>query len=191
MDPSVAFYQTLTSVSFTLLGLWFGVMQFSHGGWRSDPVRHRSTMHIALHFFLPGVLGLGSMLGSSAGNGLVWRVTFVIGGLIGLFESIVYLTRHGLPMGIGSRVLRVVSPLLWALLVVASFLPARSAALTSLQLEGAAVALIFVCGLCYVWLAFAERGVPADHVDGPAGPAGPLGPAGPVGPVGGQAAGRP
>src|SRR5215207_3411722 len=39
-------------------------MQFSHGRWRSDPVRHRTTLHIAMHFFLPGVLWLSSLLGS-------------------------------------------------------------------------------------------------------------------------------
>ena len=29
MDPSTTFYQALTSTSFTLLGLWVGVMQFA------------------------------------------------------------------------------------------------------------------------------------------------------------------
>lgn len=162
MDPSTTFYQTLTSVSFTLLGLWFGVMQFSHGGWRSDPDRHRSTLHIALHFFLPGVLGLGSLLGGTGGDGLVWRVTFVAGGLIGLFESIVYLSAARPALGFGSRMLRLVSPVLWAFVVIAAFLPSLSSSLTALQLEGFAVALIFICGLCYVWLAFAERMAVAD-----------------------------
>ena len=157
MDPSTTFYQTLTSVSFTLLGLWFAVMQFSHGGWRSDPERHRATLHVALHFFLPGVLGLGSLLGGTGANGLVWRVTFVAGGLLGLFESIVYLSSARPALGFGSRMLRILSPLLWALVVIAAFLPSLSPSLTALQLEGFAVALIFVSGLCYVWLAFAER----------------------------------
>lgn len=61
MDSATDFYQTLTGTSFTLLGLWFGVMQFGHGDWRGDPRRHRSTIHIALHFFLPGMLGMGSL----------------------------------------------------------------------------------------------------------------------------------
>jgi hypothetical protein len=156
MDPSVTFYQTLTSVSFTLLGLWFGVIQFAHGGWRSDPDRHQATLHIALHFFLPGVLGLASLLGGSGANGLIWRVTFVVGGVIGLFEAIVYLTGARPALGFGSKLLRVFSPALWALVVIAAFLPPLLN-LSSLQVEGLAVGLIFVCGLCYVWLAFAER----------------------------------
>jgi hypothetical protein len=168
MDPSTTFYQTLTSVSFTLLGLWFAVTQFSHGGWRSDPDRHRSNMHIALHFFLPGALGLGALLGGSPGNGIVWRATFVVGGVIGLFESIVYLAGARPALGFGSRLLRLVSPLLWALVVIAAFMPSASASFTALQMEGVAVALIFVSGLCYVWLAFAERTSPeGNEVSGP------------------------
>jgi hypothetical protein len=62
MDEATVFYQALSGVSFTLLGLWFGVIQFAHGGWRSDPARHRATLHIALHFFLPGTMALGSLL---------------------------------------------------------------------------------------------------------------------------------
>jgi hypothetical protein len=161
LDPSVTFYQNLTSVSFTLLGLWFGVLQFAPGEWRSDPERHRTTLHIALHFFLPGVLGLASLLGGS-GAGLIWRVSFVAGGVIGLFEAIVYLSAWRPVLGFGSRLLRVISPVLWALVVIAAFLPRLSLDISSLQLEGMAVGLIFVCGLCYVWLVFAERMSPAD-----------------------------
>ena len=34
-------------------------------------------------------------------------------------------------------------------------------ALTPLQLEGLATGALFTLGLCYVWLAFAERQLPA------------------------------
>ena len=138
MDPSVLFYQTLTSVSFTLLGLWFGVMQFAHGGWRSDPDRHRTTMHIALHFFLPGALGLAALLGTSGSTGVVWRATFVLGGLVGLFESIVYLTAARPAFGFGSQLLRLLTPVLWALVVIAAFVPSPSPNFTALQAEGIA-----------------------------------------------------
>ena len=36
MDPAIAFYQSLSGVSFTLLGIWFAVMQFGHGDWRDQ-----------------------------------------------------------------------------------------------------------------------------------------------------------
>jgi hypothetical protein len=156
MDPSAAFYQTLTGVSFTLLGLWFGVMQFAHGGWRSDPERHRSTVHIAMHFFMPGVLGLGSLLGGPAGSSAVWRVTFVIGGVVGLVDSVSYLFSPGTRLGRASRILRMIDPLLWALVIIAAFVPQKILSLTPLQIEGAVTGLIFISGLYNVWLAFTE-----------------------------------
>ena len=41
MIAALAFYQLLATASFTLLGLWFVVVGLSHGGWRTDPARHR------------------------------------------------------------------------------------------------------------------------------------------------------
>jgi hypothetical protein len=49
VSAAVAFYQLLATVSFTLLGLWFVVVGLSHGPWRTDPLRHRYDLHVALH----------------------------------------------------------------------------------------------------------------------------------------------
>jgi len=156
MDPSSTFYQTLVSTSFTMLGIWFAVMQFGHGGWRTDSARHRATLHIALHFFLPGMLGLGSLLASSADGGLLWRTTFVVGGLIGVTESLLYLRTPVPWAGPVERLIRAVDPVLYLLLVVAAFLPKDALRITPLQAEGIVTGLLFMFGLCMVWLAFAE-----------------------------------
>lgn len=157
MDPTVTFYQTLSGTSFTLLGLWFGVMQFAHGNWRSDPDRHAATLHLALKFFLPGVLGLASMLGTTGGDsGLVWRATFAIGGVIGVVESLRYLLRTGRARVPGRR-LAVLDPVLYALVIAAAFVPVGALAISPLQIEGIVTGLLFITGLCGVWLAFAER----------------------------------
>ncbi|GAA2849768.1 hypothetical protein GCM10010472_03510 [Pseudonocardia halophobica] len=187
MDPTVTFYQTLSGTSFTLLGLWFGVMQFAHGNWRSDPDRHAATLHLALKFFLPGVLGLASMLGTTAGdNGLVWRATFAIGGAIGLVESLRYLLRTGRARVPGRR-LAVLDPLLYALVVAAAFVPAGTLAISPLQIEGIVTGLLFITGLCGVWLAFAERASESTTTtttaatSTPASPGSPMPPPGPAG----------
>ncbi|HEY2203221.1 MAG TPA: hypothetical protein VGH99_01905 [Pseudonocardia sp.] len=160
MDPSTTFYTTLVSTSFTLLGIWFGVMQFAHGEWRSDPGRHRSTLHIALHFFLPGMLGLGSLLAAGTDGGLLWRSVFVLGGVVGVIESLAYL-RTPLPRaGRTEQVLRGLDPLLYALLVVTAFLPKGAVRITPLQVEGTITGLLFMVGLAGVWLAFVERETP-------------------------------
>jgi hypothetical protein len=157
VDEATVFYQALSGVSFTLLGLWFGVLQFAHGGWRSDPARHRATLHIALHFFLPGTMALGSLLSGDSDGGLLWRVAFVLGGVIGCAESVTFLlVRSGVP-GLGVQVLRLLDPLLYALVVVVAFVPGPVGVLAPRQLEGVLTGLLFLTGLCYVWLAFAER----------------------------------
>jgi hypothetical protein len=45
---------------------------------------------------------------------------------------------------------------LYAAMVVVAFVPPGSHALTPLQLAGMATGGVFLVGLCYVWLAFAE-----------------------------------
>jgi hypothetical protein len=156
MDQSTTFYQALTTVSFTLLGIWLAVMQSAHGGWRTDPARHATTLHITLKFFLPGVLGLVSLLGSSTGGGLVWRVAFVVGGLAGFVESVRYLLRDiGRPVAV--RRLALADPVLYLLFVTVALLPASTLAVTPLQAEGLATGTVFVTGLLGVWIALSER----------------------------------
>ena len=161
MDPSTAFYQVLTSTSFAVLGIWIGVMQFAHGGWRSDPARHATTLHVTLKFFLPGTVGLASLLGSAGNGGLVWRVTFVVGGLVGVAESVSFLAR-GLGSPVAVRRLALADPLLYAAMLTVAFLPAGVLAVTPLQAEGMATALVFVTGLVGVWIALSERAPAAE-----------------------------
>lgn len=163
MDPAITFYQALAGISFTLLGLWFAVLQFGHGGWRSDADRHRSGLHIALHFFLPGLASLASMLGAGTEGGVLWRIVFVACGLIGVIESLAFLRADGGPVALAGRSLRAADPALYGLMVGAAFLPPGSLPLTPLQIEGMATGALFVVGLCFVWLAFAERELVDDH----------------------------
>lgn len=153
---ATSFYQTLTGTSFTLLGLWFGVMQFGHGDWRKDPRRHRSTIHIALHFFLPGMVGMGSLLSTPLDEGLLWRTVFVLGGAIGVAESVQFIRAPHGPTRWIERTLRAVDPFLYAGLIVTSFLPS-TLVLTPLQIGGLVTGSLFLTGLVFVWLAFVER----------------------------------
>jgi hypothetical protein len=156
VDPAITFYQALAGTSFTLLGLWFGVVQFAHGGWRTDPSQHRAGLHIALHFFLPGTASLASMLAGGAAGGLIWRMTFVVAGLIGAAEAVSFVRRRRGVDALPSRLLSSLDPLLYAAMMAVAFVPPGTFALTPLQLAGMATGAIFLVGLCYVWLAFAE-----------------------------------
>lgn len=156
MNATTEFYQTLSAMSFTLLGVWFAVIQFSNGRWRSNPQRHRTNLHVALHFFLPGFLGLGALLSGSGDGGLIWRLVFVLGGMVGVVESLSFLLVPGGLLGLAGRFLRTADPVLYMLMVLAAVLPAGLFVVTPLQIEGMVTGTLFMFGLCYAWLAFAE-----------------------------------
>jgi len=160
MNTTTEFYQTLSTMSLTLLGIWFAFLQLADSRWRSDPRRHRWNLHIALHFFLPGFLGLGALLSGGGDGGLLWRIVFIIGGLVGLVESLSFLRLPGSPLALAGQFLRAADPVLYTLMVLAALLPGGLLLVTPLQIEGLATGLLFMSGLCYVWFAFAEP-VPA------------------------------
>jgi hypothetical protein len=157
VNPAEAFYQVLAGTSLTLLGLWFGITNIAHGGWRDDPIRQRATLHVALRFFLPGMAALGALLSGSTGGGLIWRITFVLAGMFGLFESITFLRAPGRPVSRSGRTLILFDPVLYMAIIVIAFLqPALVAPLTPLQLEGMVTGTLFMLGMIHVWLAYAE-----------------------------------
>lgn len=164
MNAALSFYQLLTTVSFTLLGLWFVVMGLDPR-WRHDPVRHRASLHTTLMFFLPGAMGLGSVL--SGGDALFWRVFFVAGGLAGLVEALAYLRSPA----DGDRVVRHLAPLAYIAVVAAAVLPGPVLGLVPLQVEGLATGLVFVGGMARLWLGLTRTAEPAAR-PGPVTPVG-------------------
>jgi hypothetical protein len=168
--PGIDFYRTLTEVSFTLLGLWFTVLRLAHGGWRGR-LRHRFTLHIALHFFLPGVIGLAAQLAEGADDGgLLWRSATVVGAAIGLAESLTLRRSDGAePTPPGWR-LRVLDPVIYLAMLVSAALPQGVAGFAPLQVAGAITGALFLVGLCMAWMAFAEAAPePAAESDSGAG----------------------
>ncbi|WP_110007097.1 hypothetical protein [Geodermatophilus normandii] len=156
MDPEISFYQALAGVSFTLLGLWFTALQLVPDHWRTDPRRHRANLHTALHFLLPGTASLASVLADGTPDGLIWRATFLAAGLIGLAEAVSFVRRSTRSDALSSRILRGVDPVLYAAMGAVAFAPQDTFALTPLQLAGMVTGGVFLVGLCFVWLAFAE-----------------------------------
>jgi hypothetical protein len=154
MTAATSFYQLLTTVSLTLLGLWFAVLGIAHGGWRDDPVRHRATLHIALLLLLPGVMGLASVLGGT--NPVLWRTAFMLGGVVGVVEAVQFVRAPHRPSGVLERVLQGAAPLLYTLVIGAALVPVPLGGLVPLQVEGIATGLVFLAGIAHLWLAFAE-----------------------------------
>ena len=79
------FYVALATVCFTLLGLWIIVVQTRHGEWRQSVVHRRRAYGVALHFSLPGLMSLLSLVDPA--STALWRISFAIvaaGGVLAL-----------------------------------------------------------------------------------------------------------
>ncbi|MGH3997596.1 MAG: hypothetical protein ACRDTJ_09060, partial [Pseudonocardiaceae bacterium] len=52
-----------------------------------------------------GMAALGSLLSGTTEGGLIWRITFILAGMLGLFESVTFLRAPGRPMSRTGRTL--------------------------------------------------------------------------------------
>jgi hypothetical protein len=77
-----AFYTTVSSVSFTLRGLWWIVVQ-ARADWRREHWRRVLAYVVSLHFLLPGAMAVLSLVAPDVG--WLWRLSFTVAGLLGLF----------------------------------------------------------------------------------------------------------
>jgi hypothetical protein len=92
------FYVAFATVCFTLLGLWIIVVQTRHGEWRQSAVHRRRAYGVALHFSLPGLMSLLSLVDPASTT--LWRVSFAVvtaGGVMALV-----LVRAPAPTGLGA-----------------------------------------------------------------------------------------
>jgi hypothetical protein len=157
-----AFYQTVAQLSFTLLGLWWLVLQTKYQEWIGGASSWRMASNISLHFMLPGVMSLFAML--SVSNLLIWQIAFFIAGGAGLVATVVF--RRGAPqsaslsVGAGRVWVRWAVESLTYLLFAAIALVAllanaiHSLGLAALTIEGILVSLVVVLGLVLAWAYF-------------------------------------
>ncbi len=152
-----AFYQTVTSFCFTLLGLWWAVIQFRYDAWMLNPARRRLAHLIHLSFLLPGVMSLGAML--TGDQPLIWRSVFVLVSLFGLAAGIYALVggpRQAMPGGsflLGQSCAACIYALMLVFALFPGLLQALGWSLLPLQLEGLFLCLLVTVGVNIAWAA--------------------------------------
>ena len=161
--PLATFYQTVAQLCFTLLGLWWLVLQTKYQEWTGDPTRRRMITNISLYFLLPGSMSLMALL--AAQQHLLWQVSFFVASGIGAIETSALL--------LGERAHAVGRPhwprwaLRWAgvalyvvvaLAALVAFIPgaARRLHVDPLTLSGVLITLLVVSGVLLAWLYFIE-----------------------------------
>ena len=165
------FYVAFATVCFTLLGLWIIVVQIRHAEWRQSPVHRRRAYGVALHFSLPGLMSLLSLIDPASTT--LWRASFAIvaaGGVIALA-----LVRGPAPTGLGAAAYgaAVVLYVLIALVAVAPGLVADIGVLARpLRVEAALLTMLVFLGVNVAWLLLFDQAPPPSDLEDPTQPRG-------------------
>ena len=153
------FYIAFSTVCFTLLGLWIIVVQTRHGEWRHSAVHRRRAYGVALHFSLPGLMSLLSLIDPASTT--LWRASFAIvaaGGVLALV-----LVRGPAPTGLGAvaYVSAVVLYVLIALVAVAPGLVADIGVVARpLRVEAVLQTILVFLGVNVAWLLLFDEASP-------------------------------
>jgi len=152
------FYSTMAQVSFTLLGLWWVVVQFKYQDFMRDRRRRIQAYDTSLYFVLPGIMSLMSLLSTT---GLLWRITFVTAAVLGAAEAAFLLAT--IRRAQGSRLWRWAHYGGFALYVLVALFAAIPPLVediglhvAAIQVEGVFLAFIVFLGVQSTWIQFAQ-----------------------------------
>ncbi|MGA5898325.1 hypothetical protein [Streptomyces venetus] len=150
------FYALFSATCFTLVGLWWNVVQ-SHDEWMRDPAQRRVVGGVYLSFLLPAVMGLFGQVGG-AEQPRIWRAAFVFLALIGCACTLRLLART---RGDGFVVWQQAgAALLYAVIAVVGAFPglAGHVGLRPIQAEALLLIALVVLGHALVWRFMAGEG---------------------------------
>jgi hypothetical protein len=161
------FYTTVAQASFTLLALWWVLLQIRHDEWFADTAYRRSAYDVSLYFLLPGMMSLGSLL--AVEEPWIWRANFAFFGALGFVWSVLLVARRG-PLRSARLMVRVsdlLSVLLFALVVAAAlwttFPDDLGIDLQPLEAEGFFVGSLLLLGVMLASAIFVSTGPAARH----------------------------
>ena len=152
-----AFYQTMAGFCFTLLGLWWAVVQFRHEEWMADPVWRRLVSAVHLSFLAPGIMSLGAMIAGDLK--IIWRLAFVLASVFSIVAMLNLLVVGRVPArgqrGSFITIGRWVIILLYVLVAVVAFdtslVQIISKDIKPLQVEGSLLTLLVFLGVSIAW----------------------------------------
>ncbi|MEV4917672.1 hypothetical protein AB0K47_12770 [Streptomyces tirandamycinicus] len=161
MDVST-FYALFAATCFTLVGLWWNVVQ-GHDDWLRRPALRRIVGGVYLSFLLPALMGLFAQVGGASTPG-IWRASFALLAVIGCVSTL-RLLAQGRRDG-SSPVLAVImgaAALFYVLIAVVGVVPeiAGVIGLAPIQAEAVLLILLVVLGHGLVWRFMAGEGRPA------------------------------
>lgn len=157
-----AFYTTVAQASFTLLALWWVLLQIRHDQWMTDPYYRQGVYDISFYFLLAGMMSLTSLLAGDDTS--VWEVSFAIFGIVGVIESVLVLRRRSGTRVAGPLMLAgdVLSVALYAMVALVAIWPGEPERLgidlEPLKVEGILVAALILLGVVLASAIFMTTG---------------------------------
>ncbi|MEV6175696.1 hypothetical protein ACIHAR_07635 [Streptomyces sp. NPDC052016] len=162
MDVST-FYALFSATCFTLVGLWWNVIQ-GHRDWLLDPALRRIVGGIYISFLLPALMGLFAQVGGTE-TPEIWRASFVALAVIGCVSMLRLTGRNPDGSSVFLVLAQAVAALFYALIAFVGAKPelADIVGLKPIQTEAVLLILLVVLGHGLVWRFMAGEGRPADE----------------------------
>ncbi|GAA2248023.1 hypothetical protein GCM10010232_39160 [Streptomyces amakusaensis] len=161
MDVST-FYALFSATCFTLVGLWWNVVQ-SHPDWMRVPAMRRIVGGIYLSFLLPALMGLFAQVGGTGTPG-IWRAGFVVISVVGCLSTLRLLAQGSRDDSSASLVLpQLGAAAVYLLIAVVGLAPelADPLGLRPIQAEAILLSLLILLGHGLVWRFMVGSGRPA------------------------------
>lgn len=156
------FYVAFATVCFTLLGLWIIVVQTRHAEWRRLSIERRRAYGISLHFSVPGLMALLSLIDPASME--LWRTSFAIAAAGGAI--VLVLVRGPAPgwLGLTSYAAAVLLYVLIAIVAIApSILSDIGISARPVRVEAVLLTALVFVGANVAWLLLFEETSSPSH----------------------------
>jgi hypothetical protein len=165
MDIST-FYALFSATCFTLLGLWWNVLQLN-SAWIGVEDERRAVGGIYLTFLLPALMGLFAQVGG-AETPMIWRVSFVVVAIVGCISTLRLLRVLRTASDDRPRGKYVATLVIYLLVVVIGAYPeiAEPLDIKPVQAEAILLILLVLVGHGLVWDFMVRRPPGGSHVRG-------------------------
>jgi hypothetical protein len=156
------FYALFSATCFTLVGLWWNVVQ-GHDEWMREPALRRVVGGVYLSFLLPALMGLLAQVGGTA-TPEIWRASFVVIAVVGCASTLRLLALSARDHSSARLALpQLGAVVVYALIAVVGTAPriADTVSLRPIQAEAILLSLLVLLGHALVWRFMAGEGRPA------------------------------
>jgi hypothetical protein len=165
MDIST-FYALFSATCFTLLGLWWNVLQLN-SAWIGVDEERRAVGGVYLTFLLPALMGLFAQVGG-AETPVIWRVSFVAVAVVGCVSTLRLLRVLRTSSDKSPRTKYLATLLIYVLVAIIGAYPeiARNFDILPVQAEAILLILLVLVGHGMVWDFMVRRPPGGAHVRG-------------------------